>query len=165
MKFAKKILPLLISSLLIFSINFSIWGDLPWGSGNPYIRKIDSQPPKVDETNPDKIHDGSATLSSRLKWIITVPQPEDYNTSLWYVMSLIQIAINRTLWILSFVTLVYMLYCGFLIFASGSEDNNAKKGKKWIKTAAIALAWIGLSWLIISAMIRLITILTQTKNS
>ena len=55
-----------------------------------------------------------------------------------------------------------MIYCGFLVFSSGSDDKNASKGKKWISTAAIALTGIGLSWLIISAMIRFIQRISTT---
>ena len=157
MKVAKKILPLLVSSLLIFSINFSTWSGLPGGSTTPYERTVDVIPPTVDEELAEDIDSGSKMLSDKVLWIITVPKPDDYGTSLSYILALVQVSINWALWLLSFVALIYMLYCGFLVFSSGSEDKNAQKGKKWIKTAVIALAWIGLSRLIISAMIWLIT--------
>ena len=98
----------------------------------------------------------SQHISEKTLWIIHLPQPENYTTSLGYVMALIQIAINWTLWILAFIALIFLLYCGFLIFSAGTDDKSASKGKSWIKTAAIALSGIGLSWLIISAMLRFI---------
>lgn len=127
--------------------------------------------PKTEYFNPDStpfmsgdeiedINEWWKTFSERLEWILSIPQKDKYSTSLWYVTTLIQVIINWLLWILSFVALVYMLYCGFLVLSSGSDDKNASKGKKWISTAAIALAWIGLSWLIISAMIRFINNIT-----
>ena len=112
--------------------------------------------PQIEGEEIEKINEWWKTFSDKLGWILQIPQKEDYTTSLWYVTTLIQVLINWLLWILSFVALVYMLYNGFLVFSSGSDDKNASKGKKWISTAAIALAWIWLSWLIISAMIRFI---------
>ena len=107
--------------------------------------------------NHESINQWSNTLSNKLNWIIHIPQSNEYETSLWYIIKLVQFTINRLLWILSFIALVYIIYNGFLIFISGSEDKNASKGKKWILTGAIAIAWIGLSWLIISAIIWLIS--------
>lgn len=112
--------------------------------------------PQIEGEEIEKINEWWKTFSDKLGWILQIPQKEDYATSLWYVTTLIQVLINWLLWILSFVALVYMLYNGFLVFSSGSDDKNASKGKKWISTAAIALAWIWLSRLIISAMIRFI---------
>ena len=110
----------------------------------------------------DHIEEWSKTFTDKLQWILHLPQKNGYETSLWYVLSLIQIIINRLLWILSFIALVYMLYCWFLVFSAWSDDKNTAKGKQWISTATIALAWIGLSWLIISAMIWFISIISAT---
>lgn len=120
-------------------------------------------PPVVSWKEVKGIHDWNDAASHNILWIIKAPQPDNYTTTLWYVMALVQVSINWLLWILSTVALVYMLYCGFLIFSSGADDKNTSKGKKWIKTAAIALAWIWLSWLIISAMIWLITVVVWDK--
>ena len=158
MKILKKFWLLLAWFLVFFGINFSFaqlagwhsqhpdgydWGDTPIISGNTV-------------STGSSISEWSNSFSNKLAWIIHIPQSNEYNTSLWYVIALIQIAINRFLWMLAFVALVYMLYNWFLVFTSWSESKNADKGKKWISTAAIALAWIGLSWLIISAILRLI---------
>lgn len=152
MNYLKKIWLWLLGIVIICGINFSdaIRSGIWWKEREVYT-DID---PTVDETVIDgTISEWSKSFSERIKWIISVDQPEDYSSSLWYVMSLIQVTINWLLGILAFIALVYMLYCGFLIFSSGSEDKNAWKWKKWITTAAIALAWIWLSWLIISAII------------
>lgn len=155
----KKILASLIWILIIFFINVSYgarWLSYPGAPQNP----IEVPTPEIswEKIDVDPIPAGWHTLAWYLNWIIHIPQPSEYETTLWYVMKLIQVAINRVLWMLSFVALIYMLYCWFLVFSSWSGDKNAQKGKKWISTAAIALAWIGLSWLIVSAMIWFITI-------
>ena len=157
MRLAKNILSILTGFLLVFSINFSNWAGLIGGSDVPFEHNPEVNPPKCNGEECGGIETWTTAVSNNILNIIKVPQPDSYNTKLWYVLSLVQVSINRLLWILSTVALVYMLYCGFLVFFSGAEDKNASKGKKWIKTATIALAWIGLSWLIISAMIRLIT--------
>jgi len=157
MKIIKKILLFTCTSILL--INFSIWQWIQWWSKIPYERPTDTKSPTVSNEEVEDIGGWSKAASDKVLWIIKVPQPDNYSTSLSYVMALIQIAINWVLWLLSFVALIYMLYCGFLVFSSGSDDKNAQKGRKWIKTAAIALAWIGLSRLIISAIIWIINLI------
>lgn len=61
-------------------------------------------------------------------------------------------AINWILWILATIALVMCLYGWFLMVVSGGDE---KKYKKWLdilKYAAIGLAIIGLSWMIISVV-------------
>ena len=110
---------------------------------------LDGEPTK-------NIDQGSHGISEKLKWILQLPEPGNYNTWLWYVMALIQITMNWLLGMLALVALIYMIYCGFLVVSSWSDEKNASKGKKWIRNAAIALAWIGISRLIVSAIIRFI---------
>lgn len=120
--------------------------------------------PEIDKdpiTGP--IDQWSNRLSKLLEWIIKFPQRTEFSTPLWYATKLIQISINWILWILSFIALVYMLYCWFLIFSSWSDDKNVQKWKKWISTAAIALAWIWLSWLIVSVMIWFLRLITNSN--
>lgn len=118
--------------------------------------------PVMNEKPVTDINEWSYWFTENLKWIIHLPQKKEYTRSLNYVMAMIQIIINWLLWILAFIALIYMIYCGFLVFSSWSDDKNAAKGKKWISTAAIALAWIWISWLIISVIIRFITNIAYT---
>lgn len=159
MKLIKNVLIIAVSITSILIIN--LWYCLrTW----PITEKFDWNwwsEPIMDGNWIDNINEWWATFSNKLEWILHLPQKDDYTTSLGYITSLIQISINWLLWILAFIALVYMLYCGFLVFSSGSDDKNASKGKKWISTAAIALAWIGISWLIISAMIRFINLISN----
>ncbi len=126
--------------------------------------------PRIDNEEIENINEWSENInkwskrfSDKLNGIIKLPQKEDYPTSLWYVTSLIQIAINWLLWILASLVLIYMLYCGFLVLSSWSDDKNSWKGKKWISNAAITIAGIGLSRLVISAMIWFINIISKTN--
>ena len=167
MKFIKHLLTWLLWLWIIFSLNFSYTQWLGTGNINIVNPNPEEDKPSFSwediSNNTGLIAWAWQTFTDKLNWIIHIPSPSEYETTLWYVMRLIQVAINRLLWILSFIALIYLLYCGFLVFSSWADDKNAQKGKKWITTAAIALAWIGLSWLIISAMIRLITNVTNAK--
>ena len=122
---------------------------------------IEDSTTTIDYKKTEDIGDWSHWMSTKSKWILQLPKPENYDTWLWYVTALIQIVINRVLWILASVALIYMIYCGFSILLAWSNDADVSKGKKWIRTAAIALAWIGLSRLIVSAMIRFINYITD----
>lgn len=157
MKLIKKLWILVFSIACLFSfINVGYSGlSTPWGNKTISVSSGDYKP-EIDDAEIKDINEWWETFTSKLNWILHLPRKDDYTKSLWYVTTLIQIIINWLLWILAFVALVYMLYCGFLVLSSWSDDKNTAKGKKWISTAAIALAWIGLSWLIISAMIRFI---------
>lgn len=121
--------------------------------------------PNIDnqEISDNAIWKWTTRIWNKSAWIIHLPQPEEYETKLNYTLALIKIIINRTLWILATVALVYMLYSWFLVLSSWSDDKNVSKWKKWISTAAIAIVWIGISWLIISAMIRFINVITKAN--
>lgn len=151
-----------LTVISLFSVGFAKWLRIP-ATSNPHNPEVTD--PCINENceihDKTPIQDGASSFTKLLNWIVKAPTPWEYQTSLWYVLSLIKYAINRLLWVLSFVALVYMLYCWFLIFSSWSDDKNAQKGKKWITTAAIALAWLWLSWLIISAMIWIIKVVSK----
>jgi len=160
----KKIWLLLLWIMLIFEFNFQY---AQWLRTGPRDHDNQQRSQNKDRTSIWKIGDEeisgiddiwswSKAIADKSLWIINLPQSTDYENELWYVIALVQIAVNRTLWILSFVTLVYLLYNWFLILTSWSDSKNAEKWKKGISSAAIALAWIAISRLIISIMIRLI---------
>ena len=130
---------------------WSLWKNRlsEWKIDNSYISKD------------DPIWSWSKVIWDKSNWILHLPHKADYKSELSYALALIQIAVNRTLGMLSAVALAFILYNWFLILTSGSDDKNASKWRKWISTAAIALAWIALSWLIISFMIRFITYITS----
>ena len=102
---------------------------------------INNDPSSVDGIIDDKIETHSGAMDS--------------------TMRLIQIIINYALWILAFIALVYLIYSGFLMLTATGNDKQYDKGKAWIKVAAIALIGIGLSWLIVSLILRFIVQLTS----
>lgn len=165
----KKIWLFILGMVIIFWINLQY---TQWLSTRDHLKTYFSQ--ELDRPSDGKVNDEEIDKKDPLSqwrkvvddmdwWIINVDKPDEYNTGLWYALTLIQIAINRILGILSTVTLIYLLYNWFLIFTSWSDNKNLEKWKKWIRTAAITIAWIAISWLIISFMLRLIKSLIFIK--
>lgn len=74
------------------------------------------------------------------------------NRTLWIIKNII----NWALWMLSLVAIIYLLAHGFIIVTAAWDDAKYKKWLKGIKYAAIAIAWIWLSWFIISWIFRII---------
>lgn len=160
----KEIWFLCFGILTIFSLNFS---SVVWLCIHSDCGESDKQveTPKIDNQELDGDTDKwISRFDSLINWIIHPSNDYKYDSKLKNVTSLIQITINRLLWILSLVALVYVLYCGFSIFSAWSDDGKVKKWKKWLTTAAIAIAWIWLSWLIVSLMLWFINILTQNQG-
>ena len=66
------------------------------------------------------------------------------------ILNTAQRTINRILWMLSFVALVLCLRGWFQMLTAAWDDWKVKSWTKVLKHAAIWLAVIGLSWLIVS---------------
>jgi hypothetical protein len=64
--------------------------------------------------------------------------------------------INYMLWMLALVALVYLIYHGFLMLTAAGDDTQYKKGLWGIKYAGIAIAGIGVSWLVVSGIFWLL---------
>lgn len=168
MKIFSKVCLFLLVWLLISVLSFNYADARSKFVQNEWKWRLTTSPnvdsPKVDDQEIEgTISEWTAYETNNLEWILRFPSRSEYSTTLWYALKLIQFSINWILWVLSFVALMYMLYCWFLVFSSGADDKNMQKGKKWISTAAIALAWIWLSWLIVSAMIWFISSITKVN--
>lgn len=87
---------------------------------------------------------------------------ERHRDAIESTMKVIQSIVNYALGLLAIIALVYLIYHGFLVLTAGGDDAKVKKWQKWIKTAAIALIWIGLSWSIVSLILWFITLLMET---
>lgn len=85
----------------------------------------------------------------------------DHSDAVEETLALIKKIVNYALSIVSLIALIYMLYHWFLIVTAAWDDSQYKKWLWWIKFAAIALAGIAASWLIISFIIRIITNILQ----
>ena len=105
--------------------------------------------------------DAASKWSGELNGIVGVNNKiNDHTTAKARTLQVVKNLINYALGLLSLVALVYLIYNGFLMVTAAGDDAQYKKGLKSIKYAAIAIAGIGLSWLIVSFIFRLITKIT-----
>jgi len=84
------------------------------------------------------------------------------------LLDTIKNAINWILGILATVALVICLYGGFLMVTAAGDEKKYEKGLGVLKYAAIGLAIIGLSWMIVSVIFWFVKTLsgsTQTESS
>jgi hypothetical protein len=89
------------------------------------------------------------------------PDITSHEKALQETLRLIQIIINRFLGMLSLTALIYLLYHGFLMLTAREDGKQFDKGKAGIKVAVIAISGIGISRFIISAIFRLINLVTS----
>lgn len=85
----------------------------------------------------------------------------DHNTAKNHTLQLIKNIVNYVLGFLALVALSYLIYNGFLIVTAWGDDTQYKKGIKSLQYAAIAIAWVGASWLIVSFIFWLIALITS----
>ena len=90
---------------------------------------------------------------SRVHWT-RVPWTDEYQEDT--LLHTIRVAINRVLWILSFIALVLCLYAWFRMMTSWWDSKQYGAAFSILKNAAIWLAIIALSRLIVSLVFRLI---------
>ena len=109
---------------------------------------------------------GPTTEAFKFWDMIAVPWVGVYGTDDYQEDSLIHTvrkAINRVLWILSFICLCLVLYAWFLMLTSWWDS---KKYDQWftiIKNAGVWLAIIAVSWLIVSLIFYVIHWSVQTN--
>jgi len=72
------------------------------------------------------------------------------------IMGIIKVFINWVLGLLSLIALVVCLYGGFSMVTAAGDEAKYKSGFKILQQAAVGLAIIGLSWIIVSAVFRII---------
>jgi Na+-driven multidrug efflux pump len=74
-------------------------------------------------------------------------------------------AINWILWILATVALVICLYGWFKMITSGGDEKKYEEWLKVLKNAAIWLAIVGLSWIIVSVIFWFVGTLSGDKQT
>ena len=82
-------------------------------------------------------------------------EDEDTNARL---LDTIKNAINRCLWILATLVLCFCMYWWFKMLTSWGDSKSYDAWRTILKNAAIGLAIIWLSWLIVSAVIRFVNL-------
>ena len=163
----KKIWLSLLGIIVVFWFNFQFVHWLPTrDSPKSSYWQGDERPTNpaiaetwIDDANPTK--QWIKLMWDKTLWILHLPKANNYETELWYLLALIKIAVNWILWILAFVVLIYLLYCGFQVLSAWEDDKGVSAWIKWIKKAAITIAGIWLAWLIISAMIWFILLVAE----
>ena len=81
------------------------------------------------------------------------------------LLTTIRTAINWVLGILSFIALCLCLWGGFQMMTSGGDSKKYESGLNILKWAAIGLAVIAVSWLIVSLVFYVINGSTNAANA
>ncbi len=74
------------------------------------------------------------------------------------LITIIKSFINWMLGILSLIALVILLYGGFSMVTAAGDDGKYKKGFKILQQAAVGLIFIGVSWMMVSVIFYLLTL-------
>jgi len=72
------------------------------------------------------------------------------------LIDVIKSFINWMLGILALIALVVLLFGGFQMVTAAGDDTKYKKGFKILQQAAVGLVFIGVSWLMVSVIFRLL---------
>lgn len=81
---------------------------------------------------------------------------QTHETAKLQTLNIIRNIVNYALGLVSLVALIYLIYHGVLVLTAAGDETQYKKGLKWVQFAAIAMAWIGLSRLIVSFIFYII---------
>lgn len=128
------------------AINTDIW----WGTIWDPIRQWAYQIVKSDDWN------------YTLEWIVDNDNEiTQHSTALNRTLGIIKNIINRALWLLGIVALIYLLVHWFIVLTAAWDESKYKKWIKWIKNAGIAIWWIWLSRFIVSFIFWIITNITD----
>ena len=156
---------LVISGIIMLSWNsfwyFYLWNintiytNNEWQAINTELRAwVDIWDP-IREWAYNIIH--SSDGSYKVEWIVKEDNPiETHWEALKDTLQIIKNVVNRALWMLSLVALVYIMIQWFIILTAAGDDNKQKKWMAGIKRAWLAIIWIGLSRFIISWIFRLV---------
>lgn len=77
------------------------------------------------------------------------------------ILPKIQNLINRALGLLAFIAIVILIRAGFKMLFNASDDWEQKKAFATVKNVAVALIFIWCSWLIVSAIFRVVWVVTK----
>ena len=133
-------------------------------SSNSILTESNEQVVNTD-TIEDPLRDGAYTVINSTSWeqisgIVGVDDKIGSHLNAQHkTLTIVKTAINYALGILSLIALVYLLYNGFMMVTAAGDDNQYKKGIKWIRYAAIALVGVGASRLIISVIFWFINVI------
>lgn len=84
----------------------------------------------------------------------------DHITAQNQTFQIINNFVNYALGLLALISLIYLLYHGFLMISAAGDEEQYSKWLQWMKYAGIALAGIGVSWFVVSMIFYLIAQIT-----
>ena len=80
------------------------------------------------------------------------------------MISVIKSTINWALGLLGLITFVLLLWGGFQMVTAAGDDKKFGEGLKILKNAGIGLAFIALSWLMVSVLFWVINAVTSNAG-
>lgn len=89
-------------------------------------------------------------------------QIDEHRTALENTLTIVKKSINYALWLLALVALIYLIYNGFMMVTAAGNETQFKKWVKGLKTAIIAIVWVGISRFIVSIIFWIIEKITTT---
>ena len=106
-------------------------------------------------SNADNNFWSSWSVYTNWYWVIWAWQ-NDNTWSEARIITTIRNAINRVLWILWLIALILCLWWWFQMLTAAWDDGKVKTWTKILKNAAIWLIVIGISWLVVTFVFRII---------
>lgn len=109
----------------------------------------------------DPIRSGASYIIQYVSGAWYTGQLDTFEQASNITLTFVSTVINRFLWLLAFVALIYLLYHAFMVLVSYNNQEKINEHRQAIYTAAIVIIGIGLSWLVISAMFYIIAVITS----
>ncbi len=78
------------------------------------------------------------------------------------IIGVIKKFINYALWLLALIAFAMLLWGGYKMVMSGGDEEAYKEGLKMLKNAAIGIAFISISWFLVTFIFYVISIITTT---
>lgn len=148
------------SVIVIMGILSLTCGQLIIPDSENYILNENDQQVLNTEDIEDPLRDGAYNIVSPTTGLASTDEKiSTHQNAQDKTMNVIKNIINYALWMLALVALVYLIYHGFLIITAAGDETQYKKWLSWVKYAAIAMAGIGVSWLVVSFIFRLIALI------
>lgn len=81
-----------------------------------------------------------------------------------WLIGLIKSGINYALWFVSLIAFAMLIWWGYKMVASGGDEGPYKEGIKILKNAAIGIAFIAVSWFLVTFIFAAIGFVTGSGN-
>lgn len=91
-------------------------------------------------------------------WVGVAGAGEDQTDSL---VGVIKNGVNYTLWLLSLIALIILIYAGFNMVTAGEDSGKYKQGFTTLRQTLIGFAFIALSWFVLSMTFYVIGLVTK----